>query len=305
MKKVNVAVIGTGHLGRLHALYFANSRDVNLVGVCDIHRERAEAVSRESGANACCNHRDLLDKVEAVTIAVPTTSHHRIARDFLKAGVHTLVEKPMTSTLREADELIRLAGKKKLILQVGHVERFNPAIQSLYKLANNPQFIECHRLGPFKGRGIEVGVVLDLMIHDLDIVLGLVNSRLKRVDAVGVMVITRHEDIANARLTFENGTVCNLTASRLTQEAMRKIRVFQPDAYISIDYLKKAGSVYRKVKKEIVAEQLKFIDSHPLNLELASFIDCVRHGRRPLVSGKEGREALNVALEIVKKFRCR
>jgi predicted dehydrogenase len=204
-----------------------------LAGICDIDKGRLETVSNTLRVAGYQDYRELFGKVDALSVAVPTKSHQRIAYEFLKNGIHTLVEKPFTLNLKEADSLIRLARKNKLILQVGHIERFNSAFNATLKLINHPKFIECHRLSPFPNRSLDVGAVLDIMIHDIDIVLGLVDSRIKRIEAVGVNVLTQFEDIANARITFKNGCVANLTASRISDEIMRKIRIFQEDTYIS------------------------------------------------------------------------
>jgi predicted dehydrogenase len=244
------------------------------------------------------DYRELFAKVDAVSIAVPTKFHQKIAFEFLKNGIHALVEKPFTLNLKEADSLIRLAKKNKLILQVGHIERFNSAFSATLKLIKHPKFIECHRLSPFPNRSLDVGAVLDIMIHDIDIVLGLVNSKIKRIEAVGVNVLTPLEDIANARLTFKNGCVANLTASRISDETMRKIRIFQENTYISLDYKDAKASVYKRVQSQITKEDLPIEKEQPLQKELQAFIDCVAQNKEPLVSGEVAREALAVALEI-------
>jgi predicted dehydrogenase len=244
------------------------------------------------------DYRELFGKIDAASIAVPTRLHHEIARDFLEHNIHLLVEKPFTVSLAEADDLIESAQNKKLILQVGHIERFNSAFCATQKIIKNPKFIECHRLSTFPNRSLDVGAVLDIMIHDIDIVLGLVGSKLKKVESVGVNVLTPFEDIANARLTFENGCIANLTASRVSDEVMRKIRIFQEDTYISLDYKNAAASVYRRAQGKITKEGLPIEKEQPLQKELASFIDCVINKKTPLVSGPVAREALAVALEI-------
>jgi predicted dehydrogenase len=235
-------------------------------------------------------------------VVVPTNLHAAIAKDFLKTNIHVLVEKPITKTLTEADELLSIAKAKDLILQVGHIERFNSAVRTVETFSRGPQFIECHRLGPYDKRVSDIGVVLDLMIHDIDIILGLVKSEVKTIDAIGVSVLSNFEDIANARIKFHNQTVCNITASRLTKDVMRKIRIFQKDAYISLDYANQSAHLYRKVNKKIVKEKINIKREDSLKLELKSFINCVQTHQAPLVSGEEGREALKIALEIIEKI---
>jgi len=302
MDKLKVAVVGVGHLGSIHAKIYNQSPNCELIGVCDSSQERLNQVCASLGVRGYADYKELFSKADAVSIAVPTILHHRVAAEFLKAGVHTLVEKPFTLTLKEADELIKISRKHELILQVGHIERFNSAFAATLKIIKIPKFIECHRLSSFPNRSLDVGAVLDIMIHDIDIVLGLVNSPLKRIDSVGVNVLTKFEDIANARLTFKNGCVANLTASRVSDEPMRKIRIFQEDTYISLDYKNAEASVYRKIGLQITKENLPIEKEQPLQKELESFIACVTHKTTPLVSGQVGREALAVALEIQKQI---
>jgi predicted dehydrogenase len=298
MHKIRVGVVGIGYLGNIHAKIYRQLDSCSLVAVCDTDKTRLKVVSQLLNIPAYPDYRDLFDKVDAISIAVPTKLHYRIASDFLRYNVHTLVEKPFTTNLKEADALIKLAQKNKLILQVGHIERFNSAFMATKKIIKNPQFIECHRLSPFPNRSLDIGVVLDLMIHDIDIVLGLVNSNLKKVEAVGVRVLSNFEDIANARLTFRNGCVANLTASRVSDEIMRKIRIFQKNTYISLDYKEARACVYRKDGLNISKEDLPIEREQPLQKELSSFIDCVNSHLEPVVSGKVAKEALSVALEI-------
>ncbi len=298
MQKIRVAVIGVGHLGSIHARIYKELDNCELVGVCDIDKKRLETVSRELRIPAFRDYRQLFDKVEAVSVATPTRLHYEVANEFLKNKIHTLVEKPFTPNLDEADKLIDLAATNGCILQVGHIERFNSAFSATQKLIKEPKFIECHRLSPFPNRSLDVGVVLDLMIHDIDIVLGLVNSVLKNVEAVGVPVLTKFEDIANARLTFENGCVCNITASRISDEQMRKIRIFQSNAYISLDYKNEQAYIYRKALLSITKNSLPIEKEEPLKKELASFIECVIKKQTPVVSGEIAKQALAVALNI-------
>ncbi len=298
MNRIKVAVIGTGHLGTIHAKIYRQMENCTLSAVCDIDKARLDQVSRALDVPAYADYAELFDKVDAVSIAVPTRLHYQIGSDFLKHKIHTLIEKPFTINLREADELIKTAKKNKLILQVGHVERFNSAFTATKRLIKDPKFIECHRLSPFPNRSLDVGAVLDIMIHDIDIVLGLVPSKIKKIEGVGVNVLTKFEDIANARITFANGCVANLTASRVSDEIMRKIRIFQKDTYISLDYKDAKACVYQKNGLSITKEDLPIEKEEPLQKELESFVDCIINRKDPIVSGPVAREALRVALEI-------
>ncbi|MEW6075682.1 MAG: Gfo/Idh/MocA family oxidoreductase [Candidatus Omnitrophota bacterium] len=295
---LRVAVIGTGYLGSLHAKTYKEMAGCQLQAVCDIDRDRLSAIANALGVKGYDDYRQLLGKVDAVSIAVPTKLHYAIAKEFISNGAHCLVEKPFTINLKEADALIALSRKKSVLLQVGHIERFNSAFGATLKLIRVPKFIECHRLSPFPNRSLDVGAVLDIMIHDIDIVLGLVAQPVKKIEAVGVNVLTQFEDIANARLTFKNGCVANLTASRVSDEVMRKIRIFQEDTYISLDYKEAKASVYKKTGAAIVKEDLPIEKEQPLQKELESFLDCIRSRRKPLVSGEVARDALAVALTI-------
>ncbi|MFH0828190.1 MAG: Gfo/Idh/MocA family oxidoreductase [Candidatus Omnitrophota bacterium] len=298
MRKIKVGVIGTGYLGALHARLYKEIDACVLEGICDIDKNRLQEVSRELSVPGFSDYRELFSKVDAVSIAVPTKLHHAVAKEFLKFSIHCLVEKPFTSNLKEADSLIKLARKNKLILQVGHIERFNSAFAAAKKYFKNPYFIECHRLSAFPNRSLDIGVVLDLMIHDIDIILGLVNSPVKKIDAVGVNVLTPFEDIANARITFSNGCVANLTASRISDEPMRKIRIFLKNAYISLDYRNQQAYIYKKEAAGITKEVMPIEKEQPLKKELSSFIDCASAGKEPVVSGEIAREALALALKI-------
>ncbi|MCX5706784.1 MAG: Gfo/Idh/MocA family oxidoreductase [Candidatus Omnitrophica bacterium] len=298
MDKLKVGVIGVGHLGSIHAKIYKDLPNCSLIGVCDIDRSRLETVSKELDVPGYPDFRQLLDKVEAVSVTTPTKLHYQVASCFLEHKIHSLVEKPFTLTLKEADGLIEIAQKNDLILQVGHIERFNSAFSATQKIIKEPKFIECHRLSPFPNRSLDVGVVLDIMIHDIDIVLGLVDSEIERIESVGVNVLTKFEDIANVRLTFKNGCVANLTASRVSDEVMRKIRIFQKDTYISLDYKNAEASVYKREAFKISKKNLPIEKEQPLQKELESFINCVINHQTPLVSGIVAREALAVALEI-------
>ena len=322
MNNLKLGVIGVGHLGRLHVQNYKSIPDAEIVGIYDIDFERAQQVAEEYQTQAYSSLEPLLEKIEAASIVVSTTNHFEIAQTCLKQGIHCLVEKPITSTLSEADELIQLSNQKKLILQVGHIERFNPAIVALNDFELKPMFIESHRLASFNPRGTDVAVVLDLMIHDLDIILHLVKNPVTKIDASGVAVVTDEVDIANARLGFENGCVANITASRISQKKMRKMRLFQRNAYIGIDFLQKFSEIYQLVdsenmkiqpnqipielgqldaqgrSKKITYERRQIEESNALKMELESFVESVGTGNRPVVSGMEGKEALRVAIEI-------
>lgn len=304
MKKLKCAVIGTGYLGKFHAEKYALLPDCELVAVVDINQKAAQAVADKHGAQALTDYSSLLNTVDAVSIVVPTTLHHQVAKDFLNAGVHVLVEKPITVTVEEADELIAIAAAKNLILQVGHLERFNPAVLGLDK-EEKPLFIESHRLSPFNPRANDVSVVLDLMIHDIDIILALVDSGIERIDVSGTPVLTQGTDIANARLTFKNGCVANVTASRISMKMERKMRLFRPSSYISVDFQNRILSKYQTGTKEmfagipeIIREESTFDSADALLEEIKHFVNCIQTGENPLVSGVAGRRALATAIEI-------
>ena len=304
MRKIRIGVVGLGRLGSVHAKIYSTLEGAELAGVCDIDENIARNTAETLKTSWTCDYKKLLDnKLDAVSIVTPTILHYETAKFFLQNKIHVLIEKPITRTLKEAGDLIKIAAKNRLVIQVGHVERFNSAIQAVEKLSNKPRFIEVHRLGPFTPRVKDVGVVLDLMIHDIDIVLGLTKSKVKHIDSLGMKILTNHEDIANARIRFNNGTVCDLTASRVTSDSLRKIRIFQDDCYISIDYMAQEALIYRKINNQIVSEKIDIKKEAPLTKELASFIDCVANNKKPLVSGKEAYEALKVALDILKQIK--
>ncbi|MFA6349820.1 MAG: Gfo/Idh/MocA family oxidoreductase [Candidatus Omnitrophota bacterium] len=298
MNKLKVGVIGVGYLGQIHARIYKETKGCELVAVCDTNPENLKTVSRHLRVPGFADYKELFGKVDAVSVSTPTFSHHQVAADCLEHGLHCLVEKPFTLTLAEADSLIEIAKRKSLILQVGHIERFNSAFDATHKIIKEPKFIECHRLSQFTNRSTDVGAVLDIMIHDIDIILGLVNSEVKSVESVGINVLTKFEDIANARITFANGCVANLTASRISDEAMRKIRIFQENMYISLDYKDAKACVYRKIDSKITKEHLPIEKEQPLQKELASFVNCVIEHKEPIVSGAVARQALKVALQI-------
>ncbi|MBF0485720.1 MAG: Gfo/Idh/MocA family oxidoreductase [Candidatus Omnitrophica bacterium] len=299
MKKIKVAIIGVGHLGSRHLKVLSQLKNkVELVGISDIDSEKAARLAREFGTRFFPDYRTLAGMAEAVTICTPTISHCDVGLFFINNGLHTFIEKPIAMTTDEADKLIEAARAQNVKLQIGHVERFNSAFTAIKDIAKNPLFIECHRLNNFPNRSLDIGVTLDLMIHDIDIVLGLIDSPLKNIAAIGINVLTDKDDISNVRLTFDNKSVCNLTASRISPEVMRKIRIFIPDAYISLDYVKQEAFIYRKEGTKINRTALPIEKEEPLKKELEHFIDCVRDDKRPLVAGEEGREALKTALAI-------
>jgi len=303
MRKIKVAVIGVGHLGSSHARIYSQFNKVDLVAVCDINTKTAKKIAKRYNVKAVFDYQKLLNKVEAVSIAVPTNLHYKIAKDFIQTKVHVLIEKPITKTLNQANKLLKEAKKNKILLQVGHIERFNAAVKAIKEIINKPKFIECHRLGPYKVRSTDVGVVLDLMIHDIDIILYLVKSKIKKIDAVGVNVLSNHEDIANARISFENNAICNVTSSRVSEEEVRKIRIFQKDAYVSLDYISQQAKIYRKKNDKIVKQNIDITKQEPLKAEIKSFINCIIDKKRPIVSGEDAKLALKTALIITKKIK--
>jgi predicted dehydrogenase len=304
MTILKCAVIGTGYLGKFHAEKYASLPHCELVAVVDINQAAALEVAQKHGANALSDYHELLGEVDAVSIVVPTSLHYSVAKDFLNAGVHVLLEKPMTVTVEQADELIAIASAKQLILQVGHLERFNPAILALDK-QEKPLFIEAHRLAPFNPRANDVSVVLDLMIHDIDIILALVDSEVERIDASGTAVLTQGTDIANARLQFANGCVANVTASRISMKLERKMRLFRPSSYVSVDFQNRILTKHRTGTqemfpgiREIVSEESTFASSDALLAEIEQFIECINTGEQPLVTGEVGKRALATAIQI-------
>ncbi|OIO38700.1 MAG: hypothetical protein AUJ72_02040 [Candidatus Omnitrophica bacterium CG1_02_46_14] len=302
-KILKIAVIGAGKIGSRHAEIYSKLPGIELVGVCDIIEQRAKEAAHQYKTKSFRDHRELLGHVDAASVVVPSNAHHVISKDFLEHNVHLLVEKPFTTTLAQADELLVIAKEKNLIIQVGHIERFNSAIRAIKNIIKIPRFIECHRLGPYDPRVTDVGVTLDLMIHDIDIVLDLVKSPIKYVDAVGANILSKTEDISNARIRFENNSVCDLTASRVTKDVMRKIRIFQDDAYISMDYVKQEAAIYTREDNHIHHRIIDIKKSNSLKEELSAFVDCVRYGKQPLVSGVEGRAALALALQVQQQIQ--
>ena len=313
MDKNKVGVVGVGYLGQHHARIYSELKDCELVGVADVSVERAREIAKKFKTQAFASFEDLIGQVQAVSIVAPTSEHHGIAKAFLSAGVDVLVEKPVTVTVEEADELIGLADGKGLIFQVGHLERFNSAVTKMVELTTTPKFIECNRLSPFPDRSTDVDVVLDLMIHDIDIILSLVRSKVKNIHAVGIPVISRNVDIANARVEFESGCVANITSSRISLKKERKIRLFQPDTYISLNYQDQEIYAYHRVpnkkdpegKPDIVGGKVKVSKEEPLKAELMAFLTSVSQRSKPLVSGREGRDALEVAMLVQKEIQSR
>ena len=306
MNEIRVGVIGVGYLGKFHAEKYAGMDNVRLVGVADIDRSRAEDLAARFGSRAFTDYRDLLSLVDAVSIVVPTESHFSVGLEFLNHGVDVLIEKPMTTTLKQADELIDVAESRGRILQVGHLERFNPAVLALKDIITNPMFIEAHRLSIFKDRSTDVSVVLDLMIHDIDIILNIVKSEIQSIHAAGAPVICEQADIANVRLQFESGCVANVTASRISTKNQRKIRLFQKDAYIAVDFAGREITLIRRSENQSDSlvpgtdiQQLSFTEADVLEDELASYLQAVRTRNAPVVSGHAGRKALAVALDIM------
>ncbi len=318
---LRVGVVGVGHLGRFHTRVFSELGACELVGVHDSDATRAAEVASEYGTTAIADLGELLGSVDAVSIATPTVSHHEVASCCLEAGVHVFIEKPVAKTVDEAREIVDLGREKGLVVQVGHIERFNPAVRAAMAVLDAPKFIEVHRLGVFVPRGTDVAVVLDLMIHDIDLILGTVDSDVTSIEAVGIPVLSPSIDIANARLSFADGCVANITASRVSREKVRKIRFFQPDAYVTVDTLKPRAQVFRR--KEVSEDRLRRIASgeiegglgdvvdyedlpldsqDSLELELGAFVDAASGRSAPLVSGEDGLRALEVAMEILRQI---
>lgn len=289
-------------MGREHARIYSGLDLVEFAGVYDPDKKKARKIAEQYGCRAFESLPDFLKHVEAASIAAPTSEHSRLASLCLDSGIHILVEKPITPTTEEAMQLVELADKRQRILQVGHIERFNPVLKALEKRLTRPRFIEAHRLSPYPGRSLDIGVVMDLMIHDIEIILHLVRSPVQSVDAVGVAVLSKSEDIANARIRFESGCVANITTSRISPEKMRKIRVFQDDAYLSLDYQNQEGEIYRKGPFKITRDKIPVMKEEPLKEQLSSFIDCISCNSDPVVSGRHAANALNVAAMVCEQI---
>lgn len=302
MTEISLGVAGVGAIGQNHARVLASLPGVKLAAIYDTDAARAAEMAARHGTQAVTTLAELAAVCDAVTIATPTVTHYDTGCFLLERGKHILIEKPITDNTEQAQELSALAKDKGLVLQVGHIERFNPVMSLLEERLTQARFIEAHRLSPFPNRSTDIGVVLDLMIHDLEIILHLVKSPVESVDAVGIPVLTRREDIANARIRFANGCVANITASRISPEKMRKLRVFQGDAYLSLDYQAQEGKIHRLTPQGIVAEEVTVEKDEPLKLELAAFANCARHGHQPKVGGSEAAAALELALDITRRI---
>jgi predicted dehydrogenase len=302
MKKLRVGVVGVGHIGSNHARLYAEISSADFSAVYDLDLAKGHAIGRKFDAVTAKSLDEFIEMVDAASVATPTNTHYEVARSLLARGKHLLVEKPITDNTAYAAELVDLAAGNGLVLQIGHVERFNPVLSALEKHLTHPRFIEAHRLSPYPERSTDIGVVLDLMIHDLEVILHFVRSPVQSIDAVGVPVLSRGEDIANARLRFENGCIANVTSSRISPERMRKIRVFQEDAYLSLDYQNQSGEIYRRSGGRIARNKVEIEREEPLKRQLMSFIDCASTGREPRVSGFQATAALELAVEITKRI---
>jgi predicted dehydrogenase len=304
-KILRAGVVGVGHLGTRHAQIYAAMPNVRLRAVCDTDAPRARRLAKDLHCQAVTDYRDLLGQVDAVSVAVPSSLHGALGQWLLSRGIHVLIEKPIATRLSEADRLIRAAMRGGLVLQVGHVERFNTAIHAAIERLTHPRFIEVHRLSPYPFRGTDVSVILDVMIHDLDLVLAMMPSAVRRIQAVGVSVLSPSEDIANARLEFASGCVVNLTASRISDESLRRFRVFQENTYLSIDSKAQTVELAQKIRGTIQRVNLPVNQRPPLQDELAAFVHAVTAGQRPRVTGEDGRAALALALKIERTMRKR
>lgn len=311
INKIRTAVIGVGHLGREHARLMASLERSELIAVCDTNEEAGRAVADKLGVRHVRDYREILDQVEAVSIATPTINHHETACACLAAGIHVLVEKPISRTLAEADEMIRLAAEHDVTLQVGHIERFNPAFRALQAQLSRPRFFEAHRMGIFSPRSLDIDVVMDLMVHELDIISSLVDQEVVRVEAVGIPILTSKIDLANARLEFADGCIANITASRVSGERLRKLRVFQPHEYYSLDYAEQQVTICRLTPSDIpgtlpniVAGGLEITKREPLAAEIDSFLESASNRTNPVVSGSDGRRALKLAIDVLDSIKA-
>jgi len=308
--RLRVGVVGVGYLGKFHAEKYCRHPEVDLIGIADTDRLQADRIAEQWNIPAYYDHRELIGKVDAVSIAVPTESHYSISRDFINNRVDVLIEKPITTTIGQADDLISLAEKKGSLIQVGQLERFNPAVVALQGTVHKPLFIESHRLSMFKARSLDVSVVLDLMIHDIDLILNFVGSGIKTIHAAGIPVITDTVDIANARLEFDSGCIANVTASRISMKNERKIRLFHNDAYISVNFADRNITIIRQngIKSEgiipgMTVDQRSFSNADALNDEICSFIKAVAARKIPEVTGRMGRDALEIALSVMDQIQ--
>ncbi|MBI4777530.1 Gfo/Idh/MocA family oxidoreductase [Candidatus Desantisbacteria bacterium] len=318
MKPIKVGVVGIGHMGKYHVKCYHNIPEARLTAIADVNINALPDVAKEYGAASYSDYWQLYDKVEAVSIAVPTRFHYSVARDFLNAGIHVLLEKPITQDIKEAEELMSIAQKNNLVLQVGHVERFNAAIWELKKVLNNPLFVECRRLGPVNSRIDDAGVVLDLLIHDIDIVLNLIDSPVVELHAVGTRVYSSYEDIANVQIIFANGCIANLTASRATENKIRTLAITQPDAYIFLDYAEQDIHIHRQTtgnyilthdtalyQQRSVIERVFVHKDNPLKLELLHFLSCIAGGTKPLTTPEDDLTALRITMDVLGQIKAR
>lgn len=310
MNKIRTAIIGVGYLGKFHAQKYAELPQAELVAVCDSNYSRAEEIAAQYHTKAFANYEEIVDLIDAVSIVTPTPLHHQIGLFFLEHGKHVLLEKPIATSIEQAEELIRAAKKNHVILQIGHLERFNNVIKALEPVIKQPMFIESLRLAPFKLRGSDVNVVLDLMIHDIDIIQSIVKSEIRAIHANGAPIISPYIDIANARIEFENGCVANVTASRVSLKQERKLRIFQPDCYVGVDLESKNLSLHRKGTQEmfpgipeIITENHAFDKGDTLKAQIISFLDCIANDKKPIVSGEDGKKALHTAIQITEIVR--
>jgi predicted dehydrogenase len=303
MSKIKCGVIGTGYLGQHHARIYREFDDCELVGICDSNPERAKEIAEKYGCKIFPSVEDLGRACDAVSVAVPTDQHFAVAQQVIAQNCHLMIEKPLCQSLQEAEGLLALAKQHDRILQVGHIEHYNPVMSFLETVVDNPKFIVADRLAPFNPRGTEVGVVLDLMIHDIGIILHLVRSPVKSIDSIGVNILSSTEDIANARITFENGCIANINTSRVSLKKLREIRVFQPNLYMSLDFVNQKGHLMKKVGQTIVREDVPIQTGEPLKIELRSFIDCVQNASAPKVNIHLGKQALEIAICITEAIR--
>ena len=300
---LRIGIVGVGSIGRNHARIYSQLPDAQFSAIFDTNRATANEVAQQYRIEAAGSLEEFTDLVDVATVATPTSSHYEIGKHLISHGKSVLIEKPITEKPEQAEELVHLAKQQSVVLQVGHVERFNPVLSALEQRLTTPRFIEAHRLSPYPFRSLEIGAVLDLMIHDLEVILHLVRSPIRNIDAVGVAVLSQGEDIANARIRFENGCVANVTASRISPETMRKIRVFYEDAYLSLDYQNQSGEIYRLADGGIKREAVEVEKDEPLKRELSSFVECSRQGSQPVVSGSQAAAALGLAIQITELAR--
>ncbi|MFH1098080.1 MAG: Gfo/Idh/MocA family oxidoreductase [Candidatus Desantisbacteria bacterium] len=318
MRSINIGVVGIGHMGKYHVKCYHDIPEVNLVAIADVNADALRQLSEKYIVASYTDYSQLYGLVEAVSIAVPTSFHYKVAKDFLSAGIHVLLEKPITQNVEEAEELMAIAKENNLILQIGHVERFNAAIWELKKALHNPLFVECRRLGPFNTRIGDAGVVMDLLIHDIDIVLNLIDSVVVEIHAVGTQVYSGHEDIANVQIVFANGCIASLTASRVTENKVRTMAITQPDEYIFLDYAEQDIHIHRQTtgnyilthdtvgyQQRSVVERIFVHKGNPLKLELLHFLNCITDGTKPLTTPEDDITALRVTLSVLEQIKAR